>query len=280
MKVARRKHLHLHSKHRSVGDTGDLIFHLESAHTRVEDGETMRIAVAQVIIQRDWYNVTNRNNKLTIAGIPIELPPAHYSISEVITYLATALPAFIFEYNKQTNSVSCSSIASFELDFSLDDSIHEILGFEKAVFTGASTYTGTQGVYIQNTMAVRIHSNVPTSSYQSNPNALVYSNVLAVVPCNARPSDLIVFTDSLNHQFTHLPALNELHIWLTDELGFPIQPKGEWMLTLELEYMRDDESKILEAQQKLADLQKLQVLQLQDYSRAGGQKWRRFFSYN
>lgn len=278
MKVARRKHLHLHSKHRSVGDTGDLIFHLESAHTRVNEDETIRIAVAQVIIQRDWYNVTNRNNKLTITGIPIELPPAHYSIADVMTYLNTALPAFVFEYNRQTNAVTCTGAAEFDLDLSMDGSIHEILGFQKALFTGAITYTGTEGVYIQNTMAVRIHSNIPTSSYQSNPNGLAYSNVLAVVPCNARPNDLIVFSDSLNHQWTHLPALNELHIWLTDELGVPIQPKGEWMMTLELEYMRDDESKILEAQQTLADLQKLQVLQLQDYAKAGSQKWRRFFN--
>jgi hypothetical protein len=244
----------------------------------VDEDETMRIAVAQVIIQRDWYNVTNRNNKLTIAGIPIELPPAHYSIAEVMTYLNTALPAFTFEYDKQTNEVTCTGAAEFDLDLSIDGSIYEILGFEKALFTGAITYKGTEGVYIQNTMAVRIHSNILTSSYQSNSNGLVYSNVLAVVPCNARPSDLIVFSDSLNHQWTHLPALNELHIWLTDELGFPIQPKGEWMMTLELEYMRDDESKILEAQQTLADLQKLQVLQLQDYARAGSQKWRRFFN--
>jgi hypothetical protein len=134
---------------------------------------------ALIYISTDNYlaNITNDNNKFIYSTDfgdkwkTIIIPEGSYelnSLRDEIFRLMGSKPLFKIDVNLNTfNSIIEIDSDKFRIDFTLNGTIRELLGFESKLLTKGRHISG-KTIQITNSRAINIHCDLITGSYNSN----------------------------------------------------------------------------------------------------------------
>jgi hypothetical protein len=128
------------------------------------------------------FNVDESNNKIVLhlapdqKGFPLIIPPGTYEIDEINKAIQEQLKlAFsydktkdineIFTLRANNNTLKCELISIFDIDFSHENSLHTILGFEPKRLLGKVKHESSLPVDIMKVRLVCIDCNLVSGAY-------------------------------------------------------------------------------------------------------------------
>lgn len=124
--------------------------------------------IQNILIPLSFYNVNITNNTISFNdGIPrlATIAPGFYNILDISTALVAAMNAistlvFSIVINSVTQKITISSTVNFSIDFTaVTSDLPILIGFNRSVYTGASTFTSDNVVNLN-----RIYSVIDISS--------------------------------------------------------------------------------------------------------------------
>lgn len=189
--------------------------------TNMQSKKNIFVSVPYVHIPPTWYNITSKNNSLTVIEatnlyanpnpLTVSIPPGNYNVNSLMSALTSALTTasiasavysntYTASYNsstgKMTISIGVSAVKTFTYEFVVND-LKNFIGFDNsyndltvpfpAQLTPAqnlNTYESPNPVnFINNIPALYIRSNIlkTNSAYDTSTDSLI-SNVLKIVP--------------------------------------------------------------------------------------------------
>lgn len=133
-------------------------------------------------------NILQPKNKFRLTGRPeIELPEGAYEINDINTYINLNLNAKkgSREYvdlrgNKITKKAMIK--ASHEIDFTSDNSIRDLLGFEKKKYPADELFESKNIVKIMSINSILIHCNISIGSYKNGESGHIIHQFFPIVP--------------------------------------------------------------------------------------------------
>lgn len=177
-------------------------------------------------------NVHEKNNKFyystgeTSEFEMITIPVGSYEVSEIVNFLTT-----IFETKKirfcmiaNTNTMKCKIESDAIIDFTRDDCIGSLLGFDKRMLKKSKPHKSDKIINIQNINSIRIDCDLITGSFHNGKTThTIYEfspTVASGYKINEQPKHLI-----------YLPVIrrrvNTLNISVIDQTGEFIDFRGE-----------------------------------------------------
>lgn len=114
-----------------------------------------KLSLRKITIPLSWYQINQYNDQIEFNdGVQrvITITNGVYSISSLITEIQTQLNnspsalTFSVTFNDITKKITIAETSgptNFNLNLNISNSIYEIIGFDQANLTGASSYTGT-----------------------------------------------------------------------------------------------------------------------------------------
>lgn len=131
-------------------------------------------------------NVTSANNvfKLT-AGSEIVLPAGAYEINDINAYIQNHLdPKKLEIVSLKGDNATLKTVikSSHEVDFSVDNSIGELLGFDKQKYPAGKSTTSPHITKIMKVNSILIHCNISVGSYKNGEPGHVIHQFFPTVP--------------------------------------------------------------------------------------------------
>lgn len=189
-------------------------------------------------------NVYENNNKFhflnneTGQTEKIRIPVGSYEISDIATYLQSVLGGLGITFNMKgnKNTLKCVIETDITIDFTKEDSIGSILGFDKRVLSGEKMYKSDRIVNIYDINTIRIDCDLTSGSFHNGKHThTIYEFSPSVNPgykINEQPRNLI-----------YLPIVRRrigtLNISIVDQYGTLIDFRGE-TITCRLHIKKDE----------------------------------------
>lgn len=130
-----------------------------------------KISIRKIIIPLSWYPINSFNNILNFndgTERVITITPGVYSISTLITEIQNQMNAspsalvFTVSFNDITKKLTIAETGgptNFTLNLNVNNSIHEIIGFDKTNQSGSASYTGQGSPDVnQNNNVINVYS--------------------------------------------------------------------------------------------------------------------------
>ena len=180
-------------------------------------------------ISNTYYNITSKNNNITINGILYTLTAGNYNLLELLNALTT-LTGDAFSYNDITSKITISHGVAKTLDFSGNNTMYKVLRFKPQLYGASLTHISdyppkifSNFVYI----TLNLASNIMTTSRAIN-------HVSFVIPNHSNKNEINFF---LKHSaFSLRPQskepIHKLDITIRDEDGFILEGLADWCLML------------------------------------------------
>lgn len=176
-----------------------------------------------------YYNITTKNNNITINGINYTLTAGNYNLLELLNALTT-LTGDAFAYNDITSKIEINHGVAKTLDFTGQNTLFKVLGFKPQLYPASAIHYSdyppkifTNFVYI----TLNLASNIMTTS-----EALSHASF--IIPNHSNKNEINFF---LKHSaFSLRPQSNEpIHkfdISIRDEDGYILEGLADWCLML------------------------------------------------
>lgn len=131
-----------------------------------------KLSIRKIVVPLTWYQINQYNNRFDFNDgtlRPITIPDGVYTASSLAAEIQSQMNAspsaltFTVVFNNITKKITFSETSGptgFVLDFDINNSLYEIVGFAKSTLSGLATYTGPDTVDInQNNHVINVFSN-------------------------------------------------------------------------------------------------------------------------
>ena len=258
-----RKTIYLSSKNRSTG-TSDNYTIVDTQERFVNTPQSVKAKT--ITIPVTWYNITEANNKFEFEGSgtgphAIELSPGNYSGATLAAELQDAITAILgcgdytVVYDCSTGKFTIASkTEAFTIDFTIDDNMAELLGFEEVVTAIVMSHTSTKVANIIIDTEIWVCTNLISGvdngvlPWTENAPKTEKQGVLACVPVTACFGGIIHYTVPIefphytitNSKFTNTgTSPRELQLSLAFPSGAPISLNGhDWSMQVIFDFNR------------------------------------------
>lgn len=120
-------------------------------------------------------NIDKDNNKFYIGKFTIEIPTGTYDINDISLFLDKEINIINIENNikmylhlrPNLNTLKCELKCTEDIDFSKDDSIGHLLGFEKNLLVKDKNHESQKPVDIMKVNVIKVLCNIVTGSYDN-----------------------------------------------------------------------------------------------------------------
>lgn len=209
------------------------------------DSVYVRVYIHSAVITNNFDRITDRNNKVILSrpGAPDQLItfqigcPSVYDIQDELSQQSVSV-----EYDESINKFVFRTNEPYTLDFTLGDSAHTLLGFDRDIYTITNGFIPPKDADVGSPAALFINCDLtPNSSYRTTKAGVVVGDqTLACIPIIVQPFQNIVYTDPAGiaapYDFLN-QGTNAIRFWLTDQRDDVVQLKGDWMFVLAVEHM-------------------------------------------
>ena len=181
-----------------------------------------------------YYNITNKNNALTINGSLTYVTPGNYNLIELMNAIPSQIPDILsVSFNTTTNVLNLLT-NSISLAFPTSNSISKVLGFENSY---SSTGTSHNSVYPPSLYDLETYIEIPEFSSNFMTTNTNNATPTFVVPNNANKGDVITFNQ--NTQFNQRAlisgfSLQTITIRVKNQFNDIVQKLGDWTMMLNL----------------------------------------------
>ena len=126
-------------------------------------------------------------------------------------------------------------ITSFDLDFTVNNSIADIIGFGVTTFTGTTTYTSTNPIDLNYTKNLFVGStNIAGSAFDVSEISNGISNMIDKIQINNDYGD-VIFSNKKKTIRNNISSLSTIDIRLLDDNGNEIDlQRGKFKITLDI----------------------------------------------
>uniref|UniRef100_A0A1Y1M5S2 Uncharacterized protein n=1 Tax=Photinus pyralis TaxID=7054 RepID=A0A1Y1M5S2_PHOPY len=131
------------------------------------------------------HNVTPTNNKFKYGNQMITIPPGCYEISDINNYINAQLNRTSGDYVElQANNNTMQSVikANRPIDFTIENSIGELLGFEKKTLSAEETHTSSNTINILKVNSLLVECSITTGNFKNGVPAHTIHQFFPSVP--------------------------------------------------------------------------------------------------
>ena len=285
MKVIDKQLLFISSDERDSGEISNFNLIMPPHLLTCQPHQRMRMVLNDVVLPYTWYNVqeTNRHFEVTENGQShtVSLDVGSYHAIQLRTHLASKLTAASASGAGYTYTVTFDEVASkfsFGIDspvgvnlftFSTSKTAYKLLGFEKGSTSGflGSGLTSTKAVSMLFSDALYLHCdllNTNVDKRAGDQTSFHLSTAFAKIPINTSPFNNIIFINQNDDYMLNLTdrRVTELRFWVSTAEHGEIALNDDFSFTLKVEVLEDDEKTLISQNTGLAELLRLQLLQL------------------
>jgi hypothetical protein len=166
----------------------------------------------------------------------IALQTGAYTLSDLTTAIQNAigfLGTVAVNFSVKKNLITISADVAFSLDLTVNDSIVNVIGFEKKIYTGGFDYVGIFLPKLYDN-AIYISCNFCTHMQTTTP---ALHNVSFIVPHNVNRGEIIQFYNA--SQFSLQPRIRDqtigyIELSVFNEKGELLQGLGDWLIMFEI----------------------------------------------
>jgi len=97
----------------------------------------------------------------------ITIPTGSYELKEIEAVIQLLSPTISFELKADNNTLKCKMMSSRSIDFSMPNSIGELLGFKNKIYDANVTHESDRLVNITKTNCIYIDSNLAMGSFNN-----------------------------------------------------------------------------------------------------------------
>lgn len=230
----------------------------------LDQGESIRFWVKQVVYQNEFQVITANNDTIIIDSSAVVLPPASPTVLALANRLSALTPlTWAFDTYLGALSITNNDVVAHTF---APGTMGDILGFHDpstiTVAPGQTVY-GDHGPNLAPPEALVIRSSVSKGTASEYDPVLGprTSNILLVVPNLVPPHATGEFRDDYGVYEHRTPGnINTLELSLVDLSGDPLSCGAPILLILQFEVVVDQTNQILSFAQEMIDLQRLQLL--------------------
>lgn len=232
--------LHLNSKFRDSGTTGDWAVNLPHGLLRISDSALVSVTVNSIVMRYDFYTVNSSNNAFSYDATPLVLPDGSYTVYTFLDHLNATLPDTTVTYDNVTNKYNFldTSGGGHTLSFPATSSASSLFGFDSSPQSvpASGTLTSANMVHMGSLEQLYLLGEVPNDHViVLTEHGVKHSNVLASIPVVAPPFSNIVYhnpNDGHDGVEVHGRDLNHIAFRLVDQDFRPVMPSSDWVITL------------------------------------------------
>jgi len=266
--LSRSHYVYVQSKHRNSGTNYQYSINLPPSLVQCdEEYERIKVTIMNFSVYNSWYliNTTGFNtitfhNQTSNTTTVVTIPAGNYTYYRLANVISSLYPLCQCVWLQDANKLQFNFTAPHQLSF---DGIYNILGFNQGDQPQGTTITSTNvmipvpttGIMISLVNHMPFHDAVNLDNMSGEVRA---SNILARIPINAPPFQLIYYTnitENDNGIFIGNNMVNELEFLFTtpDGLRMTYIPDHEMLVKVEI-WTVDDETNIQEVIQDLKDI--------------------------
>ena len=197
-----------------------------------------RIELLHMSVPNTFYNVTTSNNAFEVSDPTprtVTIAEGSYSLASLVTAIQTALGGtYSVAYDAITGRITISDGSAFDMDFSVNNSMWETIGFDQnATYTGATSYTGSFVPILQaNELFVEM-DGLGSGYYLSNK---YYQFPTFVIPLDQNRDEIVFFNANTHYpqvvQCGGCTVLNEIRVRLKGRNNELMKNVGNWNIIL------------------------------------------------
>jgi hypothetical protein len=239
--------IYINSKDRISGTSSDFEISFSDLQLTSSEDSDLYLQLVDCVIPNSFYNINTNNNQFELNSTVLTISPGNYNIKELISELNTQIKSvdthLTASYNSITSIVKIhhNSSHTSTLNFDVDNSIHDVLGFEKQSYTiaGNSDLFGTGLCNIGTDICLYLHSNIPNQNLMSLPDSehLQKSTILSRIPILVPHFSNIYFNSSGNENYRQkLPhkRLDTINFKITDSKMRTLELNDDFVLTVSI----------------------------------------------
>ena len=276
MKVIDKQLLFINSDERDSGTISDFHLSLPPHLLTCRPHQRMRMVLNDVVMPYTWYNVqdSNRNFQLVVNGTPhdVQIDLGSYHALQLRDQLNTKLAqhsvtvSFI-ETSSQYTFTMTNPVGTNALVFA-SNGAHRLLGFQKDTTNAFvnGVLQSVKAVSMMFTDALYLHSDLLNSNIDKgvgDQSTFHLSTAFAKLMVNTSPFNNIIFQNTNDDYMLNLidRTVNQIHFFITTSEHGRITLNDDFIFTLKVEVLEDDEKTLVSQNSGLGELLKLLVLQ-------------------
>jgi len=189
------------------------------------------IGLVSANIWFSWFNVNSSNNRFRYHSgtdwIDVTIPPGAYNIDDIANEIKSEVKndSIIIRPNFNTLKCEIELKAPYKIDFTSDNSIRSILGFDRVVLNTPGKHEGENRVNITEVNSLLIRCSIVTDSYINGSN----SDCICSFSPNVPPGHLIHICP---YQTLYTPVncsytIPQITMRITDESDKEVDLNGE-----------------------------------------------------
>jgi len=287
MKIVRTIIYYLSSKDRQASETIQrFTVTFTPSMCDIKADETARMSLAFFSMRNSLLPVNANNNVfyVTVNGTryTVVLPLGAWTVSQIAANVTTALNAaqavtvFTVTCNNAQNyygTWTWTGGATVSVSFPVVGSAIDVLGFSGATSLGASGYVTPRAMSTGQEPYIQLRCSLPAQNAEFNnkasPPQTGYTDVLANIPILVAPFSQIIYQPFTPEMFSWtMPSkgmkLGTIEFYMTDHNGASITMVDDFDFSLRVDILRDEEGETLDLVRKSYEVQKLQLLHLDD----------------
>lgn len=113
-------------------------------------------------------NLYPGNNKFYYGDKVIIIPSGAYELDEISEYIKSKIDEGAFELEANNNTLHCSIISSYPIDFKKPDNIGRMLGFSPQILESNVRHESDLNVQILKATNIHIESNITVGAYRNS----------------------------------------------------------------------------------------------------------------
>lgn len=187
-------------------------------------------------------NIDKGANKFYIGNYVIEIPTGSYELSDINSYIEDHIsqlnPPIHCSIKSNNNALTCIIKSNAKIDFQPEDSIRNLLGFDKVTLEADERHESNLPVNILKTNAIRIECNITTGAYNNN---LLVHTIHEFFPSVPPGFKIIEVPQNVIYMPVNTKLIDNIILNILDQDGKTINFRGE-VVTARLHLKRLDDN--------------------------------------
>ena len=265
--------VYINSKHRVSGTIEEFVISFNDLQiVRDSQDRNVYMSIIDVVLTNSFYNIRSSNNKFKVDSTTITIPEGNYNINQLVSEVKTQVDLthshLTFTYNSITSKLKIhhNSGQTNVIDFNVEDSIYEVLGFDKTSYslTGNVDLFSPNITNIGTPQCLYLLSSVSNENLQSGSHIhLEQSNILCKIPLLVPNFSNSYYHSSGNDNYRQeVPVtIDTIQFQIVDQDFNKVGLNRDFVFTLLFETKTVVDTIGLETSKTLKEIEKLQKLQ-------------------
>lgn len=138
-------------------------------HINLKPDSEYEVGLVDLHIFNSIYNITSENNVLLIGSDKCTIPPGCYNIDEIEDFIQNFLwdknLTVPFGLEGNHNTMKCEIYCDLPIDFDIENSIGETLGFGRVKLDAKKTFESHEDIKIVKNTIVRVDCSIASGSF-------------------------------------------------------------------------------------------------------------------